>query len=231
MIALSRLDRSEGDKIVTQLTAKSVVSLHAKVSALGYQVESQLAASLLASCSTNSCKRDHWRCGGCRRAIADFGLPGPHACSPSGCPRTCAVKAARKIFDASIEEQRTTPGWSAEMVELVGGLSDADVLPKLRGLWGGREDRAFHNAIALVLGRTGRRRSLAAGHWRWSRPSRKLLSPSPKPSRPLAKPGKPDEIADALRMLREYCVPGKHAEVRQELTSLFTPLDGSKNFD
>ena len=232
LIALSRLDRSEGDRIVTQLTAKSVVSLHAKINALGYQV-SRNWPLVVGELFDELCKRDP----GVAQAVVndrDFGLP-DHTLFAERMPKGLRAKAARKIFDAALKAQDDAR-WSAEMVALVGALPDADVLPKLRELW--EDEPGLRDAIALVLAREPLEQDRSRLVTALISPEPKVIVAAAKSLKSLAKPGKPDEIASALRMLREYCVPGKHAEVRHELAALLThwtdqtvAIDERKNKD
>jgi putative membrane-bound dehydrogenase-like protein len=213
LIVLSRLP-GERSRPATLLSAVALIQLHHKVNALDYQV-SRNWPFVVGEIFDELCKRDP----GLAQAVVndrDFGLS-EHTLFAERMPKELRNKAARKIFDVAIKAQDAAR-WSAEMVALVGGLSDADVLPKLRELW--EDEPGLRDSIALVLARSpvedDRSRLVAA----LVSPDPKVIIAAAKSLRSLAKPGKPDEIADAMRMLREYCVPGKHAEVRQELVSL-----------
>jgi putative membrane-bound dehydrogenase-like protein len=215
LIVLSRLPgaRSPG---VTLLAADTLVRLHMKMNLKGFQV-SRNWPLVVGELFDELCKRD----AALATAVAnhpDFGLA-DHTLFAERMPKELRNKAARKIFDSAIKA-RDNARWSAEMVALIGHLPDADVLPKIRELW--EDEPGLRDAIAVVLARSpvdqDRSRLVTA-----------LISPDPKTIvaaakalRALAKPGQPGEIADALRMLREYCVPGKHAEVRRELTALLS---------
>jgi putative membrane-bound dehydrogenase-like protein len=221
LIVLSLLPGKRSDNVRT-LVAESLVALLKKVIAADYQV-SRNWPLVVGELFDELCKRDP----GLAHAVvndADFGLP-DHTLFAERMPKELRAKAARKIFDAAIKA-RDEARWSAEMVALVGDLPDADVLPKLRELWD--DEPGLRDSIATVLARSpvemDRSRLVAV----LVSPDPKTIVTAAKALRSLAKPGQPGEIADALRMLREYCVPGKHADVRRDLMALLTHWTGQK---